>query len=71
MSTTSANTTIGKLHNAGYYYHGVIDEVRIYDERLTSAEIKSLYDGYVLLSPSQEEIEEKSLFEKFIEWFRW
>ncbi len=70
LSTTSANTTIGKLHNAGYYYHGVIDEVRIYDERLTSAEIKSLYDGYVLLSPSQEEIEEKSLFEKFIEWFR-
>src|SRR3989344_2838171 len=71
LSTSSANTTIGKLHNAGYYYHGVIDEVRIYDERLTSAEIKSLYDGYVLLSPPQEEIEEKSLFEKFIEWFRW
>jgi hypothetical protein len=45
-STTVSRLRIGDLAFPGYYFKGVIDEVRLYDRALSAADITAIYtDG--------------------------
>ncbi|MDP2934112.1 MAG: LamG domain-containing protein, partial [bacterium] len=52
--TVLSSARIGSLLNSGYYYDGLIDDVRIYNRALSAAEIQNLYQaGQVIVNGSQ------------------
>jgi len=45
IGIASQNLNIGRNQVRGYYFNGLIDEVRIYNRALSDSEIKALYDA--------------------------
>ena len=45
LATTSTKLYIGTRVDIGYYWHGIIDEVGVWDRALTSSEVSELYNS--------------------------
>ena len=43
--TATAPVTFGGTSSTGFVFHGLLEEIRVYDRALTSAEVQALYAG--------------------------
>jgi|GEM_PF-6682228 len=46
LQTSDTSVTVGKLRNQENYFSGIIDELYIYNDALSSDEISSIYEAY-------------------------
>ena len=44
-NSTNRSTYIGCAGSGGYWFHGIIDEFRIYNTTLSEADIRFIYEG--------------------------